>query len=436
MTTSLWTVDPSSSNLQAQLKEASQLLRDGEVVAFPTETVYGLGGDACSDSAINKIFQGKGRPSDNPLIVHVHSLSQLPHLLSCKDLPPLAARLAAAFWPGPLTIILPVSEHVSKRVTCGLTTVGIRMPNHPVALALLREAGIPLAAPSANLSGRPSPTAAHHVVADLDGRIAGVVDGGDAGVGVESTVVQCSEDGLSVLILRPGGVTYERLEAVVGKGHVGLDPGLEAALRDRLQPKLDVSGAAALAPAVVEPTDISTSEEPSKDSSRDDNNTHGPRAPGMKYAHYAPHAPLHLVDGSESFFLDQVLQAQRQGKRVGVLVCREHANRWRARRRKEASLDTQGEDNADTVLVTHLEVCGSRKRLDSVATALFACLRGFDSLRAPHDVDIIFAEKFPDKGLGAAVMNRLAKAAVATRVEGDDTPDDPPPAAKQRKLAG
>lgn len=208
----------------ADLQAAAACIRQGQTVAFPTETVYGLGADARSTAAVEAVFVAKGRPSDNPLIVHIAHRDQLDTLVT--EVNDTAEALMAAFWPGPLTLVLPVRPGaVSPRVTAGLDTVAVRMPDHPVALQLIAAAACPVAAPSANRSGRPSPTLAAHVREDLDGRIGGIVDGGPTGVGVESTVVQVGDDG-TVTILRPGGITAEQLSAVAAR--VATDPALLA----------------------------------------------------------------------------------------------------------------------------------------------------------------------------------------------------------------
>ena len=215
--TMYWNVKQGDENTIAQqLTQAARLLQWGETVAFPTETVYGLGADATNTKAVEHIFTAKGRPSDNPLIVHVADTEQLTGLIHADSLTPDHHMLMKAFWPGPLTIVLPViAGSLSPLVTAGLQTVGIRIPDHPVALKLLREAGLPIAAPSANSSGRPSPTLASHVRDDLDGKIGGIVDGGATGVGVESTVIQLVDGEL--YILRPGGVTAEQLQVGFAK---------------------------------------------------------------------------------------------------------------------------------------------------------------------------------------------------------------------------
>ncbi len=345
METKIWKTDAAQPAAQA-LQEAASWLRTGRTVAFPTETVYGLGADARNTEAVSAIFAAKGRPSDNPLIVHIADRSQLAELTA----PPEEAvlRLMDAFWPGPLTIVLPARPGVlSPLVTAGLSSVGVRMPDHPVALALIAAAGCPVAAPSANRSGRPSPTQAAHVLRDLDGRIDGVVDGGTAGVGLESTVVELAGDALHVL--RPGGVTAGELRRA-----------LPAGVR--------------LVEAVEAPTAQET-----------------PRAPGMKYAHYAPRGQLTIVQGADR---QQVLARMRReleaararGERTGALVFAEHA---------------------DAVQADHAAVCGRLSDLASVGRELYAALRSFDEA----DATFIVAEACPEEGIGAAVMNRLRKAA-------------------------
>ncbi|EOG8708358.1 MULTISPECIES: L-threonylcarbamoyladenylate synthase [Bacillus cereus group] len=339
MHTNMWVVDNvvERKKYYPQLQEAAKLLRENEAIAFPTETVYGLGANAMNDEAIAKIFEAKGRPSDNPLIVHIGTKSQLDGIV--KEIPPVAEKLMEHFWPGPLTIILPRKEGISEKVTAGLHTVGVRMPDHPVALALIEEANVPVAAPSANRSGRPSPTLASHVYEDLNEKIAGIVDGGATGVGVESTVIDCTS--AVPTILRPGGITKEQLEAVIGT--VSLDP----ALKDEKEK---------------------------------------PKSPGMKYTHYAPKAPLSIVEGSREFIQRLVDEKKEEGFKVGVLTTEEYQHVY----------------NADVVLS-----CGVRSDLASVATKLYDVLRTFDA----SEVDVIFSESFPNEGIGNAIMNRLTKAA-------------------------
>ncbi|GIO35274.1 threonylcarbamoyl-AMP synthase [Paenibacillus antibioticophila] len=336
--------------IERRLNEAGEVLAAGGTVAFPTETVYGLGADARNSKAVEAIFAAKGRPSDNPLIVHIASTHQLEGLVT--GINDTAARLMEAFWPGPLTIVLPVMEGaVSPGVTAGLDTVAVRMPDHEVALQLIAAAGCPLAAPSANRSGRPSPTLADHVREDLGGRIDGIVDGGATGVGVESTVVLAGDDGI-VTVLRPGGVTVEEL-APFAKGGVQRDPALR-------------SGAGVPGPAAA------------------------PRSPGMKYTHYAPKGELRVVAGSAPQVADRIQAeldaAKARGEITGVLAFDEHLPFYRA----------------DCVLSL-----GSLARLETAAHRLYAALRRFDD----SGVTVMLAEACPEDGLGAAVMNRLLKAA-------------------------
>ncbi|CCQ94991.1 tRNA(NNU) t(6)A37 threonylcarbamoyladenosine modification; threonine-dependent ADP-forming ATPase [[Clostridium] ultunense Esp] len=333
------------------LIEAAKLLRQGEVVAFPTETVYGLGADAYSDQAVAKIYAAKGRPSDNPLILHFYDPGQVKEVVT--HLPPLAEELFRRFSPGPLTLILPNNGRASSLATAGLSTVAVRVPNHPVALALLREVGRPLAAPSANRSGKPSPTKAAHVLADLEGRIAGIIDGGETGIGLESTVLDITLS--PPQILRPGGITKESLEEVIGK--VGVDPALNQ------------------------------SNAP-------------PKAPGLKYPHYAPRAPLTLVADLNPSRRRRKMAAQaaeriRDGKRVGILTTDEDVPYF------EEHLP--GEPGNHWVILS----LGERGNLDGIAQHLYEALRSFD----PLDVDEIIGESFPKGGIGAAIMNRLSKAA-------------------------
>ncbi|WNC14547.1 L-threonylcarbamoyladenylate synthase [Brevibacillus brevis] len=350
--TKVWTVDNHVENAVEKLEsctqivDAASLLKNGEVVAFPTETVYGLGANALSNEAVEKIFAAKGRPSDNPLIVHIAAMEQLPSVAS--EVPAKAAQLMDAFWPGPLTVILPNSDRVASLVTAGLHSVGVRMPDHPVALALIGAAGVPIAAPSANRSGRPSPTTASHVLADLEGRIAGVVDGGATGVGVESTVIDVTVE--PPMILRPGGITREQLEEVIGP--VRLDPTFQAGAEET------------------------------------------PRAPGMKYTHYAPEGEMWLVAGEDPRVREEMKEMLREakglGRKTGVLATEESADFWRAH------------PDADVVLSV-----GSRADLQEVAHRLYGALRDFDD----SGVQFIVGETFPRDGLGMAVMNRLEKAA-------------------------
>lgn len=262
---------------EAELDQAALLLQKGEVVAFPTETVYGLGANALNPTAVAKIFVAKGRPNDNPLIVHCSKREAIGALV--REIPLEAELLMDKFWPGPLTLVLAKSELVPLEVTAGLATVGIRLPDHPLALALIEQAGFPLAAPSANLSGRPSPTRACHVWSDLQGKIPAILDGGETGWGLESTVVDCTVRPFR--LLRPGGITLEELQAVT---EIQVDPTIYGALLDQT-----------------------------------------PAAPGMKYQHYAPQAEVFLVLGEHSpaKILELSEAYIKAGKRVGVMTWNE-----------------------------------------------------------------------------------------------------------------
>lgn len=256
-----------------QIKEAAALLSKGEVVAFPTETVYGLGANALDVQAVRKIFQAKGRPQDNPLIVHCHDQVQVKeHVL---EIPFDAQRLMDRFWPGPLTILLKKAASIPAEVTAGLDSVGMRIPDHPVALELLKETGFPLAAPSANLSGKPSPTRAEHVLADLGGKIPAIVDGGETGWGLESTVLDCTV--FPFRLLRPGGVTLEELQSITS---IQLGGGITHATEE------------------------------------------APRSPGMKYQHYAPEAIVYLVlgEGTPEKIEELSEEYLRKGQKVGVMT--------------------------------------------------------------------------------------------------------------------
>lgn len=269
--TKYWKVNINEQRINKQLTEAATLLLRGETVAFPTETVYGLGADATNEKAVKKIFQAKGRPQDNPLIAHVATKQQLVDIVDKYN--EYVDKLIEAFSPGPITYILPSNGTCAANVTAGLSSIGVRIPDHPIALKLLQIANIPVAAPSANLSGKPSPSKANHVWEDLQGKIAGLVDAGPTGVGVESTVIDCT--GPIPVILRPGGISKSEIEAVIGP--VQMDPSLH-------------------------------------------NDSEKPKAPGMKYTHYSPEVPLWLVDGPVDKLQQIVCEVREQGKRVGVLL--------------------------------------------------------------------------------------------------------------------
>ncbi len=328
---------------QDQIQKAGHILKEGGLVAFPTETVYGLGGNALLPEASQKIYAAKGRPSDNPLIVHIARHEAMEEI--ADPVPESAYRLAERFWPGPLTIILKKKDLVPPETTGGLSTVAIREPSHPVARALILASGGFVAAPSANLSGKPSPTNATRVIEDLSGRVDMILDNGSVGIGLESTIVDLTEK--IPVILRPGFLTLEMLREVLPD--VTLDPG--------------IAGADTAAP---------------------------PKAPGMKYRHYAPKAPLVLVEGPAQKVIAKInalaAEGEADGKKVGIL----------------ATEETERYYSKGTVLCI-----GKRADEESVARNLYECLRRFDEL----GVDRIYSEDFPDQGLGQAIRNRLTKAA-------------------------
>lgn len=336
------TGNPEEDNLT--ISQAAAILKNNGLVAIPTETVYGLGGNAMDEGAAAKIYAAKGRPSDNPLIVHIAKVSDL--TLLSDQVPEKAYALAERFWPGPLTMIVRKNKSVPYTVTGGLETVAVRLPSHEVARAVIEASGTFVAAPSANLSGRPSPTDAIHVIEDLDGRVDMIIDDGAIDIGVESTIVDLTED--IPVILRPGYVTKSMLEEVIGE--VKLDQGLMASA----------------------PSDVK------------------PKAPGMKYRHYAPEAELVIVEGEADKVLDRLLLLTAEGlecgKKVGIMVTSEHAPFFR-----------EGE----------VVILGKAGDNGQIARNLFAALRSFNG----KNVDIIYSEAFSEEGIGQAVMNRLVKAA-------------------------
>lgn len=332
----------SAEEYEDNLLQAAGLLKKGELVAFPTETVYGLGADGLNSTAVAKIYQAKGRPSDNPLILHIADLEQLNNLV--EVISPQAQILINKYWPGPLTIVFKRRENVPDIVTGGLDSVAVRMPDNEIARALIRMADSPLAAPSANTSGRPSPTSAKAVLDDLQGKIAAIVDGGECHIGLESTVIDCSDE--VPVLLRPGAITLEMLRNDLGK--IVLDKALD---------------------------DVNLK----------------PKAPGMKYKHYAPAAPLVLFESENSFNLvekikEECEKALASGKKVGVIVSNETA--------------AQLPDNILKVAY------GPKHILKQIGLNLYTSLRYYDK----NKVDIIFAEGVKRSGLGLAIMNRLDKA--------------------------
>lgn len=325
------------------LLEAGDIIKAGGLVAFPTETVYGLGGDALNPASSRKIYEAKGRPSDNPLIVHIADLEALDAIV--REVPPEAEKLAEAFWPGPLTMILHKSDLVPYETTGGLDTVAVRMPVHKVAREFIRAAGGYVAAPSANRSGRPSPTVAKYVAEDMDGRIEMIIDGGDVEIGLESTIVDLTVP--EPMILRPGYITKKMLEEVLSRVE-----------EDCTLMRAD-SGQA-------------------------------PKAPGMKYRHYAPKGDLTIISGAEEAvieYINEQLERQRlAGKKTGVI----------------------GTDK--TIGKYHADVCksaGNREKENTIAKELYRILREFDD----ESVEVIYSEAFDASGIGQAIMNRLLKAA-------------------------
>lgn len=343
MKTELCRVDGAYFNKE-MIEKAGRIIREGELVAFPTETVYGLGGNGLNPASSKGIYAAKGRPSDNPLILHIADRHELDRLVS--EIPESGEQLMDAFWPGPMTLVFKKSGIVPLETTGGLDTVAVRMPSHPVARALIRAAGVPIAAPSANVSGRPSPTQAAHVWEDMQGRIPMILDGGEVGIGLESTIIDLTGD--EPTILRPGYITPVMIETVVG--HTEFD---QASIG---QPEPGVR----------------------------------PKAPGMKYRHYAPKARMTLVDGE----MDAVCRTLRElaadeirnGKKVRIICTQETMASY---------------DGFDAV-------CAGRRDVpDMIAHNLFRILRDSD-----HDgVDVLLSETFGETELGQAIMNRLLKAA-------------------------
>ncbi len=334
---------------KTDLVQAGEICRAGGLVAFPTETVYGLGANALDADAAAKIYKAKGRPSDNPLIVHISRENDLEELV--EEVSEKARVLMNEFWPGPLTLIFQKKDKVPMGTTGGLSTVAVRMPNHPIALALIEEAGVPIAAPSANTSGRPSPTLARHVQEDMDGRIDMIIDGGKVGIGIESTIVDMTVE--PPMILRPGFITKDMIENVIG--NVQVDKVVEAKHVAELQA-----------------------------------DNYVPKAPGMKYRHYAPKAELTMYEGDMEqvvqVILERKIHEEKLGRRVGIICTEESKHLY------------QGE---------YVVSMGSRIQEETIAANLYEVLRDFDDT----DVDVILGETFYGDGLGQAIMNRLIKAA-------------------------
>ena len=330
--------------IEDKISAAAKILREGGLVGIPTETVYGLAANGLDEKAVKRIFEAKGRPQDNPLILTIPGQQWLPRY--CKDIPPLAYVLARKFWPGPLTMILKCrTDVVPSVITAGLDTVAMRCPNHPVTLAIIREAGIPVAAPSANTSGRPSCTTAQDVLEDMDGKIEGVVDGGPCTVGVESTILDLTCD--PPRLLRPGGLPLEALEQLIGP--IAVDKAVVSPLQAGEQPK----------------------------------------APGMKYRHYAPDAEVVVAEGSE--------------REIAAKICREYDIResmW------QTPLIFATEQTQPFYRNRRCVIIGDRSEPATLCASLFYSLREYGS-RA----DVILAEALPNDDMGLAYMNRLLRSA-------------------------
>ena len=342
MNTKIVKIDPAHPRME-EIREAGRIIREGGLVAFPTETVYGLGGNALDVTASQRIYAAKGRPSDNPLIVHIADMASLLPLVT--EIPEAARKLASACWPGPLTMIFHKSSIVPLETTGGLDSVAVRFPSHPIACALIREGGGYVAAPSANTSGRPSPTMAEHVIEDLKGKIEMIVDGGSVGIGLESTIVDFTEN--IPTILRPGYINGQMLRDILGE--VRMDKGLLA-----------------------------------------ENSRIHPKAPGMKYRHYAPKGSLLIVEGQTDRVAAKIEEMAREktaaGYTVGIIGTDESVGRYSS---------------------GIIKSIGTRSDEESIGRHLYSVLREFDDCGAAY----IFSESFDTPKMGQAIMNRLLKAA-------------------------
>lgn len=343
MKTKIVMLDESSLDISS-IKEAGRTIREEGLVVFPTETVYGLGANALSDDAVKKIFEAKGRPQDNPLIVHIADIEDIENLVA--EIPDIAEKFMKEFWPGPMTIILPKSSIIPDATSAGLSSVGIRMPSNVIARELIRAAGVPIAAPSANISGRPSPTDVQRCIEDLDGRVDCILGGKMSEIGLESTVIDCTVT--PTCVLRPGGITLEMLREIDPDTYI--DPAIMKKPDENLKPK----------------------------------------APGMKYRHYAPKAPVKIVQGDLKKTIAKINEIVQNyidsNKVVGIMATDETKDCY-----------PQG-------IVISL---GSRKNIIEISQNLFETLRSFDDKK----VDFIISESFEQEGIGAAVMNRLNKSA-------------------------
>ncbi len=342
MKTEIIRIDPENIDENA-IEKAAEYIKSGTLVAFPTETVYGLGGDAMDKNASKSIYAAKGRPSDNPLIVHIADVSDLYKV--GEDIPERAALLAEAFWPGPMTLIVKKSSDIPYETTGGLDTVAVRLPSHPIARELIRRSGKYIAAPSANKSGRPSPTKASHVIEDLDGDVECIIDGGDVEIGLESTIIDLTED--IPTILRPGRISLSDVIAVAGEAR--MDPGLSS-----------------------------------------DDESVRPKAPGMRYRHYAPKGELVIVEGDRDAVIRKISEQcgdhLAKGDKVAVIASSESAG------------DYEGVRVFDI---------GAKSREDEIASNLYDTLRKLDE----EGIEYAYSEAFDTPHVGTAIMNRLLKAA-------------------------
>lgn len=323
------------------INECSKAIENGELVVIPTETVYGLGANALNKDAVDNIFKAKGRPQDNPLIIHVSNKDIHKYV---KRVPKVASELMDLYWPGPLTLIFEKEDIVPYNTSGGLETIGVRMPNNKVALDIIQNSGVPIAAPSANLSGKPSPTDIDSCIEDLMGRVDYIVGGDECEFGLESTVVDCTSD--PICILRPGAITIDMLKKVDENAYID--------------------------PAIL----------------HKETNDFKPKAPGMKYRHYAPNAPLQIIEGELDKTIEkinEIVQNRKDGK-IGV-ICTD---------------ETKGKYKADIVISL-----GNSNDIQQIGSNLFKTLRKMDSL----NVDYILCESFSEEGIGLALMNRLKKAA-------------------------
>lgn len=342
METIIKKIDKNDKNTDI-IGEAGRILKEGGLVAFPTETVYGLGADALNEDAAKKIYAAKGRPSDNPLIIHITNMKALEKIVT--EIPEKAEKIAEKYWPGPLTMIFNKSEIVPYGTTGGLDTVAVRMPVHEIAREVIDAGGGYIAAPSANTSGRPSPTNAEHVAEDLTGRIDMIVDGGPVQIGVESTILDVTVE--PPMILRPGAITKEMMEDVIGE--VAVDKTL-------IKPDSKIV----------------------------------PKAPGMKYRHYAPKADLTIIEGPTEKVVEEINRLAKEkadaGYKVGVIGT---------------------EETVEKYVTGDVKCIGTRSDENTIAANLFGILREFDD----DTVDFIYSESFDTAGIGSAIMNRLLKAA-------------------------